>query len=313
MKSIKRLPAIDTMLTFETAARHLSFTHAAIELNLSQSAVSRQVQQLEKRLGVQLFIRRHKALELTHAGQILMRGVSQSIDIIRDSVAQIQSVEGPVVRIYCSLAIASYWLLPGLNEFRSHYPEINIRLISSDGNIDLKHEKIDFLIRYGNTSGYSKDYSLIELFEEQIFPVASAQYMQGREINSLSQLANEKLIMMNLQNDQVADWNTWLNQSGCADEYTSAPLIVSNFDLAFRAALSGQGIALMWACLATKDLFANQQLLRVTDKVLSTNIYEYLIFHNDTLRSPAHKIFYEWLIEYADQTRQWIDELLQSK
>lgn len=312
MKYIKRLPTIDSMSTFETAARHLSFTRAAIELNLSQSAVSRQVQQLEERLGVQLFIRRHKDLELTQAGQILMRGVGQAVDIIHHAISQIQSNEGPVVKIHCSLAIASYWLLPGLNQFRSRHPEINIRLISSDANIDLRQEKIDFMIRYGNITGYGKDFGWVKLFEEQIFPVASAQYMQGRQIEDLNLLVKEKLIGMNLQNDNVADWSRWLKLVGCHEDYNAASLIVSNFDLALRAALSGQGVALMWACLANQDLFANQQLLRVTDQVLSTGIYEHLIFHQDTLQSDAHRVFYQWLVDYAAETRHWIQRLLVS-
>ena len=311
MKYIKRLPTIDSMLTFETAARHLSFTRAAVELNLSQSAVSRQVQQLEDRLGVALFIRHHKDLELTQAGQILMRGVSQGVDIIHHAISQIQSNEGPVVKIHCSLAIASYWLLPGLNQFRSRHPEINIRLISSDANIDLRQEKIDFMIRYGNITGYSKDYGWDQLFEEQIFPVASTQYLQGRQITQLDELLDEKLIAMSLQNDNVADWSTWLKLTGCDADYSSASLIVSNFDLALRAALSGQGVALMWACLANQDLFFNQQLIRVTDTVLSTGIYEYLIYHHETLNSEAHRVFYEWLLEYATETRSWIQRLLE--
>src|SRR5882724_3450082 len=120
---------LDLLHTFETTARHLSFTEAGKELFLSQSAVSRQIQQLEESLGVALYERRHRALALTEAGRVMQRAVDDSLERLRDAAARVRpSAAMRQVAITCTPGFASFWLIPRLASFTASHPQVDVRL-----------------------------------------------------------------------------------------------------------------------------------------------------------------------------------------
>src|SRR5262245_34032901 len=147
----RRLPSMTSLVVFEAVARRLGFTKAAVELNVTQAAVSRQVQGLEQDLGFVLFRRLHRRIELTERGQILAGVLSQSFNLIDQTIAGVRtrSEEDELV-IGATIAFTQLWLLPRISDFRKSHPDTKIQLISQDTPIDLDRDKADLVIRYGD-------------------------------------------------------------------------------------------------------------------------------------------------------------------
>src|SRR5947207_2894685 len=144
----RSLPPLDFLRGFESAARHLSFTKAAAELFLTQSAVSRQIQALESVIGVPLFERRHKALALTDAGQAYYRTVAPILEQLRDATRRIRETRtGHVLTVTTTVSFASLWLVPRLARFRRQYPNVDVRITATVDVVDLEREGVDVAIR----------------------------------------------------------------------------------------------------------------------------------------------------------------------
>ena len=145
----RNLPSLDLLRGFEAAARNLSFTKAAAELFVTQSAVSRQVKTIEEHLGVALFARRHRALLLTEAGHDLYRATAQALRQISDAAARIRERgAGRTLTVTATIGFASLWLIPRLTDFRSQRPDIDIRISANNAMLDLEREGIEVAIRY---------------------------------------------------------------------------------------------------------------------------------------------------------------------
>src|SRR5436853_1319060 len=128
----RALPPLDLLRGFESAARHLSFTKAAAELFLTQSAISRQIQGLEEFVGVPLFERRHKALALTEAGQAYYRTVAPVLDQLREATRRLRETRtGHVLTVTTTVSFASVWLVPRLSRFRKEYPNVDVRITAT--------------------------------------------------------------------------------------------------------------------------------------------------------------------------------------
>ena len=142
-------PSLDLLRGFEAAARRQSFTLAAEELFVTQSAVSRQVKALEDDLGVALFERRHRAIRLTAAGQVLYRATGQALQLLADAAAQLRADAGRrAITVSCSVGFASLWLVPRLMAFREAHPEIDLRIDANNRLVDLDREGIEVAVRY---------------------------------------------------------------------------------------------------------------------------------------------------------------------
>lgn len=309
--SRKRLPPLQNLEAFEAAARHLSFTKAAQEINLSQSAVSRQIKHLEDGLGVQLFTRTHKHLELTKAGRTLLGGIERSLAELRRTVETIENDKSPTVTISASMAIASFWLLPGIAEFKDRHPEIRVRVIAGDGEDygALQNNETDFTLLYDH--GQRGGYVSIGLFEEVIFPACTPAYLKGRTLGGIDDLAREKLIDFEVKHLRtVKGWPDWFSRAGCETRGINYSLSVSNYDLACRAAFAGQGVVLMWAYVAPIADFTNGTLVRPVGEVVNTGHVEYLVYGKALETSPAHMVFRDWLLDYAGRTNEAVQAFL---
>ncbi|HUP91266.1 MAG TPA: LysR family transcriptional regulator, partial [Solimonas sp.] len=171
-KASKRLPPLDLIRGFEAAARHLSFTKAAEELFLTQSAVSRQVQGLEEHLGVPLFQRKHRALLLTDEGQVLHRTVAAVLRDLRGAIDQVtQGRSARMVNVTTMVTFASLWLVPRLPKFRALHPGIDVRISANNEVIDLERQRIDVAVRY--IAPEKAPRGAQRLFGEDIMPVCS--------------------------------------------------------------------------------------------------------------------------------------------
>lgn len=309
--SRKRLPPLQNLEAFESAARHLSFTKAAEEVNLSQSAVSRQIKHLEACMDVQLFTRTHKTLSLTKAGRTLLGGIERSLSELRRTLDTIENDRSPTVTISASMAIASFWLLPGIAEFKDQHPDIRVRVIAGDGEdyAAIQNNETDFTILYDQ--GQRGGFVSTGLFEEVIFPACTPEYLKGRSVGSIEDLSREKLIDFEVKHLRtVKGWPDWFSRAGCETGGINYTISVSNYDLACRAALAGQGVVLMWAYVAPLAEFNSGTLLRPVADVVNTGHVEHLVYAKALEESSPHMVFKDWILGYAQRTNEATRSLL---
>jgi DNA-binding transcriptional LysR family regulator len=244
-KNLRRLPSLDPLKGFDAAARHLSFTRAAAELFLTQSAISRQIQALEEQLGVKLFRREARRLSLTAEGEVLQRAVAETLARLADVCAGLKAAKRrPRVNLSAAVGIASLWLVPRLAAFQDMEPDVDVRLSADNRMVDLEREDIDLALRYIHPDAAPPGTCL--LFEEVVFPVAAPQLaarlpavLRPEDLASLTLLAFD-----NGHKAPWFSWDPWLAGLGLAQATPKAVLEFNQYDQLIRAAEDGRGIAL---------------------------------------------------------------------
>ena len=240
-RTLSRLPPLDPLRGFVAAARHLSFTRAAEELFLTQSAVSRQIQTLEDALGVALFERRTRALALTDAGARLFGAAEGWLaDYANLAEGFRRSAECPPVTVTSAIGICALWLIPRLREFQVECPEINVRVAADNRVLDLSREHIDLAIRYGPDEDMPA--GSLRLFGESVAPVASP-HLDLATLDATS-LAGVTLLEFDQRNFPWLHWDDWLAAHGLAGQCPRGVLSFSHYDQLIQAAVAGQGVAL---------------------------------------------------------------------
>jgi len=297
----KRLPPLNAMKAFEAAARCLSFTRAAEELRLSQSAVSRQIQGLERQLGAALFERRHKEIALTRAGVIFYDTVKTCLANIRQSVQDIRNLSSSTVTIAATTGMAGFWLTPAILKFRQQHPDVNIQVLATDDAVDPRRELIDFSIRYGD--GDFPGFTAIKLFDEEIFPVCSKGYLEKRGIRRVSDLSREILIDFNPSTSPWGTWADWLSRAHIGHPKLNIGLQLSTYDLVFRAMCSGAGLALCWAYTIPEEM-RETLLVRPMNVTVTTGMSEYIVYPSGKRKGSAAAAVLEWLCTEAN-TSPW--------
>jgi LysR family transcriptional regulator, glycine cleavage system transcriptional activator len=184
MHRSRDLPSLELLKAFEAAARQLSFTRAGNDLFLSQSAVSRQIQQLEAQLGTPLFIRRTRALLLTESGQRYYREVNQALNQLRAAGASLAAT--PTGRLATTVTFASLWLVPNLADFQQQHPDIEVRIAADNVVRDLEGDQLDVAIRYATRQRAGA--SAIRLFGEYVLPVCSPSLARNSSLRRAEDL-----------------------------------------------------------------------------------------------------------------------------
>lgn len=244
LKGLRRLPSLDFLRGFEAAGRRLSFTLAAEELFLTQSALSRQVKALEEALGVPLFVRRHRALELTPAGVAFLRDTT---DVLLDLAEAVDRLAGrtrdPGLTVSTTVSFASLWLVPRLAAFRAVRPDIEVYVSANDRNVDLARGDVDVAIRY---LGDAVPQGSVRLFGERMLPVVSPGVIDRIPLRAPGDLAQHVLLHMDDPEGRVPwlDWSSWLAAHGETGLKPAGALRFSLYDQLIQAAVSGQGVAL---------------------------------------------------------------------
>jgi DNA-binding transcriptional LysR family regulator len=249
MSGKRRLPrlSLDLLKGFEAAARHLSFTRAAEELCLSQSAVSREIKTLEAQLGHPLFVRMNRGLRLTEAGQVLYRAVGEALALISEATDRIGKSEGAdALRVTTSVPLASMWLVPKLRSFVRIRPDVDVRSVAADQRLDLERERLDVAIRW-----YPEGTALAgaePLFRLQIFPVCSPALLEktSRPLKTFADLQNHVLLDLETVTGRGrwSDWAPWLEAMKLTRLKPSGTLHFSHYDQVVQAAVDGSGIAI---------------------------------------------------------------------
>ena len=296
-----RLPSLDTLRVFSIAARHLSFTKAADELHLTQSAISHRVRALEEELGVTLFDRLPRRLELTRAGRVLARRVDQAIADITRTIADLDIGDNArrlTVTVLPSLA--SRWLVPRLSRFHALYPNIQLQLIADPRLLDLRAERIDLAIRFGR--GTYPGYAVTKLMPDHVFPVCSPRFLaQHGPVETLEALPDLPLLHDSATegDGSGSDWRSWLKHVGLHDAPCDEGQRFSGAGLLIDAAVLGLGVALVRASLVS-DHVANKTLICPLSLTAPTAFAYYLLGLPETTAVQKIVCFRDWLQAEAD-------------
>ena len=292
-----RLPPLDLLRGFEAAARHLSFTRAAAELSLTQSAVSRQIKALEDNLGATLFKRQHRALLLTESGQLLFRAVTDALRRIGEAAEQLRAPH-PALTVSTTISFASLWLIPRLADFRRAHPQIDIRVDANNRLVDLARESIDVAIRYAPPSLAPSD--ALRLFGEEVMPVASPALLRRQPLRVPEDL-NDHVLIHYERPDGGAPWLSWHAWAEVMRLPPPAPrgaLHLSQYDQVINAAVDGQGVAIATTPLVKDLLRAGRLVAPLEQRAASTRAY-YVAVAPRAARRPEVEAFVQWLLAAA--------------
>ena len=288
-----KLPPTNALVAFEAAARHLNFTRAAEELNVSQVAVSKQIKTLETDLGVLLFNRTPRGLDLTQEGHKLFQAATVSLRHIAQVSEELrQEPGGARLVIATTMAFASYWLMPRLSRFRNAHPELDVVLLASDPYFGDVSTTPHVSIRFHRPAPPGDDVRM--LFHEEIFPVCSPEYLSTRNLTSIPQLTTKSLLHLDEPRHEPMNWRLWFSNFGVEVRDPMPGPHFPNFNETMHAAEAGQGLALGWRHLCDAALEAGR-LVRPVEEVLRTDWAYYLLL------PPAHQFtdevraFTEWI------------------
>ncbi len=297
-----KLPPANSLVVFEAAARHLNFTAAARELRVTQAAVSRQIRVLEDHLGVAVFRRQPRGLELTLAGERLHQAVTMGLEHIAHAAADIRRVRRPgELTVSTSVTFANYWLMSRIAKFRAAHPEVELRLVASAPVRDLAVAGIDLAVRYG--SGNWPGVEAIHLLDNEVFPVCAPSYLAGRPpLREPADLLDETLLHLVEYDRNWVTWEAWLRALGVEGAPRGRGYQFDNYLVLTQAVLDGQGIALGGGRLA-EDFLARGALVRPIDATLRSDRAFYLLVPTDVPLTRAGRLFRDWIREEAAAVR----------
>lgn len=289
------LPRLDLLRSFEAAARTLSFTQAAQELFLTQSAVSRQIQQVEASLGVDLFERRHRALALTDAGRTLHRAVVDCLERLRDATTLIRAdLKMRTVAVTTTPGFASLWLIPRLVRFTAKHPEVDVRISATLDVQDLERNQLDLAVRFCAI----KDGEGPALFEETVLPVCSPQLLANRAnpLKNPADLAHHTLLTIDTPRGTplMDDWEPWTRVMGLTDVRTKNTLRFTQYTDVVAAAVAGQGVAIGRFPLLDA-LLKNKSLVAPFKGVASSQRGYFVALNARSRGNPDAQDFAKWL------------------
>jgi LysR family glycine cleavage system transcriptional activator len=297
---------------FEAVARHLNFRAASEELSLTQSAVSRQIQALEDEIGVALFLRHTRAVELTGAGGQLLRAVVPSLERLDAAVRMIRRSAGRrSVAITTWASFASMWLIPRLEDFQRNHPDIDLRIDATDTRVDLDTADIDIALRYAPASVMPS--TAIRLFGEQLTPVASPWLIKsGKALRHGADLADFALIEASdghrTQSLEFLAWRRWLDAHQLGQLEPKRWLYFNYAHQIAQAALTGQGVALARIPLVADSLASGDLVEILPGMRMESPLVYWLMVGPRAAERPEIIAFCNWLQAQAAITRLALGE-----
>ena len=287
------LPSLNALAAFESAARHLSLTRAASELNVTPGAVSKQVKALETDLGRPLFVRLHRALELTPEGEVVAQALQDAFERVSSVLQQVS--HNPAMRsvsIGSTMAFAQFWLMPRLHEFWNAHQDIVIDHMISDRNADLFRNDVNLRIRYGD--GQWPDEMAVKFFDDRIAAVASPAFLARHKIKSVRDMAVLPLLSVEGVDWTWTTWPDFLRAAGAAHRKLNIRRF-NSYVISLQAAQDGQGIALGWMNMI-KPLLARRALVQVTGAEIAAPQAFYVTWSSKRPLSGEAVILRDWLL-----------------
>ncbi|TWC81583.1 LysR family transcriptional regulator [Rhizobium sp. SJZ105] len=284
---VRQFLPLNGLRAFEASARHLSFTRAAIELCVTQAAVSQQVKGLEKRLGVSLFQRLPRGLKITAEGEALLPTVTSSFDQMAITLDRIEA--GQVRELLFLGVVGTFavgWLLPRLREFQKRHPFIDVRVSTNNNRVDMAAEGLDFAIRFGQGSWHGTD--AFRLFEAPLSPLCTSKLAET--LKSPADLADATL----LRSYRSDEWATWFAAAGVTPVAQVNAGIVFDTSLGMmEAALQGLGVALAPPSMFSRHL-ASGAIVQPFPLTISLGSY-WLTRLQSKPPTPAMQAFSDWM------------------
>ncbi|XWJ93568.1 DNA-binding transcriptional regulator DsdC [Phytobacter ursingii] len=287
---------LSKLSTFEVAARHQSFALAADELSLSPSAVSHRMNQLEDELGIQLFVRSHRKVELTQEGKRVFWALKSSLDTLNQEILDIKNQElSGTLTVYSRPSIAQCWLVPALGDFTRRYPSISLTVLTGNDNVNLQRAGIDLAIYFDDAPSAQLTHHF--LMDEEILPVCSPDYARRFDLTgSLVNLPHCTLLhdRQAWSNDSGTDeWHSWAQHFGVS--LPASPGIgFDRSDLAVIASMNHIGVAIGRKRLVQKRLDSGELIAPFGDRALKCHQHYYI----STLPGrqwPKIEAFIQWL------------------
>jgi putative choline sulfate-utilization transcription factor len=292
-----RLPPMQALSMFESAARLASFTAAARELGSTQPAVSQRIVQLEEALGAPLFERGHRGVTLTEDGTRLFQAVRQALDTIRLATADIRARHTPrTLTLSTDFGFATYWLMPRLSQFKALMPDVDVKIITSQNVFDTSHDHADIAIAFGDPHADWGAREVVKLFAEEVTPVCSPSFLAANaRPRAPADLASLPLLHLEPTTpERWLSWDGWFAAHGLDSPPAHRGITFNSYAFVAHAAVMGQGVALGWAPLVD-ELIATGQLVRLFDAAVVTE-HGYLLV---TQRAPTPTVhaFRQWLLD----------------
>lgn len=311
-----RLPPLNALRAFESAARQMSLRRAAAELHVTPAAISHQVRALEESLGVSLFRRLPGRVELTPAGEAFIAPLSDAFERLSEAVATVRRVQhAGRVTVAAPPALAAKWLAPRLHRFTAAYQDIDLR-ISADGSlIDIVREdtgdtgslieEADLAIRSGD--GNYPGYVTERLFIAYVTPMCHPRLLQGEHpLKTPDDLRHHTLLHYVMGSESAAtdrpNWSVWLDAAGVKGLHGRRGPTFNQVAMAIEAAADGMGVVLGLPVVAAADLSAGR-LVMPFPLSLRVNADYYLVHTEDAVKNSAVAAFRNWLIEEARNER----------
>ncbi|WP_397452995.1 LysR substrate-binding domain-containing protein [Pseudomonas sp. NA-150] len=302
----RKMPALNALKAFEVAGSTGSFTRAAELLNVTQSAVSRQVRQLEEQLGESLLERRHHHLELTSAGRVLLRALHQSFDKIELTVRGIQEKNhSNRLRVNAPPTFTSRWLMPRLGRLRQQHPGLELSITTALHDSLAETSTLDCAIRFGNGEWDGLDSSL--LMQERHISVCSPS-LYARESGDGEIDLNRLTLLHVLANEdqRYLTWNHWLDAARITGVDTQRGYEFDLLDLAIHAAIDGLGITIADWNMVASDL-ACGKLTQVLNVHVDGHQSYWLVTRPEQTQSPQMQLFSQWLEEEIWLSRRQLE------
>ena len=298
MDGFKEFPSLNFLHTFESVARHLSFTNAAKELFVTQAAVSHQIKALEEYLGVKLFHREKRKVLLSDEGQKLLPSVVSGLQGIADSLDNIRNYESEdTIVVGVGSSFSANWLVHRLGAFYQKYPEVNLNLKISNNDPDFGADGTDLAVVWGKGDWQGLMYQKLMVVE--FTPVCSPDLL--KKTHPLK--TPEDLIYYPLLDDPDYNiWQEWLEEAGIPERKYKRRTVIRDSNVLIHSTLDGHGIALC-AVGIVQEYLDSGQLIRPFDLSITGGGFYYLVYPEKALRKPLVRLFKTWLLKEV-----WKDE-----
>jgi len=299
------LPPLNALRAFEAIARHLSFARAADELHVTPAALSHQIRALEEQLGLTLFHRRTRAIELTDAGRLIYPGLHAGFESVRGAIGQLSRArEANVLVISATPGLTAKWLMPRLWRFLHAHPDIDARIAATMKLADFDTDGVDVAIRLSkeNLAGLHVE----RLFADSVLPVCSPRLVE-RGLRSVADLARFPLIHYDIPMSMRAPplWADWFAIAGVQGIDATRGLKVNVADHALDAAVAGAGVSLSFKLIASDDVHTGRLVTPFGPELPLSFGYNFVCPKGHEMR-PKVRAFRDWLFaEMAETKQKW--------
>lgn len=302
-----RFPPTAALRAFESAARHLSYTRAAAELHITQSAVSHQIRHIEQLWGLKLFQRRGRSLVLTDAGQSLAPIVRDFINRITNKLEELKPVEDRAsLRVTLLQSFAFKWFVPRLGGFSQEHPKVNVWISTTEDLVDFNMKQVDVGIRLGH-GGWPGLYEVL-IMREYVFPVCSPRFLRRvTPPQNPADLLRYPLIYRN-KADICPRWRDWFADAGVKVKSLPKGSQFPDTSMAIQAAIDDFGIALARSAHVQDDL-ASGRLVKLFDVYSPSSVAYYFVCSKGRENEPNIKVFHDWILREAAQSQIEFDRV----